>query len=122
MSHGVSGRAAAATIDEPLAAEVADALKALASPSRLLILGRLREGSCAVGELSQAASLSPSATSHQLRLLRHMGWVTRERRGRQIHYALHDPHVADLISQAVYHVEHVRIGRDRRRPAAVGSP
>ena len=122
MSHGVSGRAAAATIDEPLAAEVADALKALASPSRLLILGRLREGSCAVGELSQAASLSPSATSHQLRLLRHMGWVTRERRGRQIHYALHDPHVADLISQAVYHVEHVRIGRDRRRPAAADSP
>ena len=117
MSHGVSGHASPATIDEPLAEEVADALKALASPSRLLILGRLREGACAVGELSQAAGLSPSATSHQLRLLRHMGWVTRQRRGREVHYALHDAHVADLMAQAVYHVEHVRLGRQARSAA-----
>ncbi len=117
MSHGVSGHASPATIDEPLAEEVADALKALASPSRLLILGRLREGPCAVGELSRVAALSPSATSHQLRLLRYMGWVTRERRGRQVHYALYDPHVADLIEQAVYHLEHVRLARQRRSAA-----
>jgi DNA-binding transcriptional ArsR family regulator len=110
MSHGVSGRALPTRIDESLAQEVADALTALASPSRLLILGRLREGDCTVGELAHAAGLSPSATSHQLRLLRHMGWVVRERHGRHIHYALHDPHVADLIAQAVFHVEHLRLG------------
>lgn len=120
MSHGPAGHASPAVIDEPLAGEVADALKALASPSRLLILGRLRDGPCGVGDLSAVAGLSPSATSHQLRLLRHMGWVVRERKGREVHYALHDTHVADLVSQAVYHVEHVRLGR-LERPAAHGA-
>jgi DNA-binding transcriptional ArsR family regulator len=111
MSHGVSGRVQRADIDGPLAVEVADALRALGSPSRLRLLGRMREGPCPVGELARAAELSPSAASHQLRLLRHLGWVTRARSGRHILYALHDPHVGDLIDQAVFHLEHVRLAR-----------
>jgi hypothetical protein len=37
-------------------------------------------------------------------------WTRLTRRGRRIVYALHDPHVADLLDQAVFHVEHVRLG------------
>jgi hypothetical protein len=33
-----------------------------------------------------------------------------ERRGRSVVYALHDHHVAELLDQAVYHVEHLRLG------------
>jgi hypothetical protein len=43
-------------------------------------------------------------------VLRHLGLVVGERRGRQIVYALHDSHVADLLDQAVFHVEHLRLG------------
>jgi ArsR family transcriptional regulator len=43
-----------------------------------------------------------------------MGWVDRERRGRQVFYALHDPHVADVLAQAVFHLEHVRAGHSER--------
>jgi DNA-binding transcriptional ArsR family regulator len=74
------------------------------------ILGRLRDGSCSVNELALAVAMEPSAVSHQLRLLRHLGLVLGERRGRQVVYALHDSHVADLLDQAVFHVEHVRLG------------
>jgi hypothetical protein len=35
--------------------------------------------------------------------------VIGERRGRSIVYALHDSHVADLLDQAVYHIEHLRL-------------
>jgi DNA-binding transcriptional ArsR family regulator len=111
MSHGEPPTTETITIDAGIAAEVADALTVLASPGRVMILGHLREGPAAVGELAVAAGLSPSATSHQLRMLRHMGWVVRERRGRQIFYSLHDPHVADLLAQAVFHVDHVRAAR-----------
>jgi DNA-binding transcriptional ArsR family regulator len=45
-----------------------------------------------------------------LRLLRHLGLVTSERRGRSIVYALHDPHVGVLLEEAVYHVQHARLG------------
>ncbi|WP_217914453.1 ArsR/SmtB family transcription factor [Miltoncostaea marina] len=111
MSHRADEPAAAPAIDAAVAGEVADALRALASPSRLLLLSRLRQGPCPVGELARAAALSPSAASHQLAQLRHMGWVARARDGRHIVYRLHDPHVGDLIDQAVLHLEHVRLGR-----------
>jgi len=66
--------------------------------------GSLRESPCSVGELAEAVSMEQSAVSHQLRLLRHLGLVVGERRGRQTVYALHDSHVADLLDQAVFHV------------------
>ena len=80
----------ARSIDAALAVEVADALRALGSASRLLLLSRLREGPCSVGKLARAAELSPSAASHQLAQLRHLGWVARAREGRPIVYRLHD--------------------------------
>jgi DNA-binding transcriptional ArsR family regulator len=110
MTHGVKGHATPASVDNATAREVADTMQALATPSRVRILARLRDGECAVGELAAAVGMEVSAVSHQLRLLRHLGLVVGERRGRNVVYALHDSHVADLLEQALFHVEHVRIG------------
>ena len=85
-------------------------MQALAAPSRVRILARLREGGCSVNDLAAAVEMEPSAVSHQLRLLRHLGLVVGERTGRTVVYALHYQHVADLIDQAVWLVEHVRLG------------
>ncbi|WP_128378968.1 ArsR/SmtB family transcription factor [Streptomyces cavernae] len=100
------------------AADVASTLQALATPSRLRILARLQEGPCAATELADAVGMEQSACSHQLRLLRNLGLVTGERRGRSVIYALYDNHVAELLEQALYHVEHLRLGL-RDTPAAV---
>ncbi|HVH01274.1 MAG TPA: metalloregulator ArsR/SmtB family transcription factor [Miltoncostaeaceae bacterium] len=108
MSHGSHGSAVA--IDRALASEVASAMQALATPSRVLILGRLRESACTVTELAAHAGMEASAVSHQLRLLRLLGLVVGERSGRTIVYALHDDHVGALLDQAVAHAEHVRLG------------
>jgi DNA-binding transcriptional ArsR family regulator len=59
---------------------------------------------------NEAIAMEQSAVSHQLRILRHLGLVVGERRGRSVVYALHDSHVADLLDQAVFHIEHVRLG------------
>ena len=48
--------------------------------------------------------------SHQLRLLRAMGLVTGARRGRSVIYSLSDNHVALLLDEAVYHIEHLGLG------------
>jgi len=89
---------------------VATALQALATPSRLLILTRLREGPLPATELATEVGMEQSACSHQLRLLRNLGLVTGTRQGRSIVYALYDNHVAELLDQALYHVEHLRLG------------
>lgn len=39
-----------------------------------------------------------------------VGLVTGERQGRSSIYALYDNHVAEHLDQALYHVEHLRMG------------
>ncbi|GAA2482385.1 metalloregulator ArsR/SmtB family transcription factor [Streptomyces thermolineatus] len=114
MGHGVSTPAQHAAprtrLDPGNAPKVAATLQALATPSRLLILARLREGPCAATELASAVGMEQSACSHQLRLLRNLGLVTGTRQGRSVVYTLYDNHVAELLDQALYHVEHLRLG------------
>ncbi|QGV77044.1 ArsR/SmtB family transcription factor [Streptomyces ficellus] len=114
MGHGRDTTGTTASTRERLdavgTADVAATLQALATPSRLYILARLQEGPCAVGELAEAVGMEASACSHQLRLLRNLGLVTGERHGRSIVYSLYDDHVAELLDQALYHVEHLRLG------------
>jgi len=110
MGHGVRGKSHAGKIDGPIAEQVAVMMQALATPSRVLILARLRESPHSVGDLAASIGMELSAVSHQLRLLRHLGLVVGERRGRQVVYALHDSHVADLLDDAAYHLEHLRLG------------
>ncbi|MEU5397760.1 metalloregulator ArsR/SmtB family transcription factor [Streptomyces sp. NPDC005963] len=113
MGHGAADKSTATArerLDAAGVSDVAATLQALATPSRLYILARLQEGPCSVGDLADAVGMEHSACSHQLRLLRNLGLVTGERRGRSIVYALYDHHVAELLDQALYHVEHLRLG------------
>lgn len=120
MGHGVAGRTAPpARLDAAAADTVATTLQALATPSRLLILSRLRQGPCGVTELADAVGMSGSAVSHQLRLLRHLGLVAGTRSGRAVTYSLYDDHVAQLLDEAVYHTEHLALGA-RDTPTATG--
>ena len=111
MGHGVQGRdRPAARLDTEAATNVASTLQALATPSRLLILTELRHGPRPVTALAEAVGMEQSAVSHQLRLLRSLGLVSGNRSGRSVVYALYDNHVAQLLDEAVYHIEHLRIG------------
>jgi DNA-binding transcriptional ArsR family regulator len=111
VGQGVRGQSRSSRRDADFAADVAEAMQALAAPSRVRILGELSERPCSVGELAAAVEMEQSAVSHQLRLLRHLGLVVRERQGKRTIYALHDPHVAVLLAEATYHVEHLRLER-----------
>lgn len=99
-----------ATIGPQLARSMAQTLAALAAPSRLMILGRLRQGPASVTELADAVSMEQSAVSHQLRHLRDLGIVEGRRDGRRVTYQLYDIHVAALLDEAVHHLEHRRAG------------
>jgi DNA-binding transcriptional ArsR family regulator len=111
MGHGVDGRnRPAARLDAAGAAIVATTLQALATPSRLLILTELRQHPRPVTELAAAVGMEQSAVSHQLRLLRTLGLVAGSRQGRNVIYSLYDNHVAQLLDEAVYHIEHLRLG------------
>jgi len=113
-AHGVSSSTPVSGDD---AHQVARVMGALATPSRVRILGRLREGSCTVGDLTKAVEMEQPAVSHQLRILRDLGLVQGSRSGRHVIYGLYDSHVASLLDEALRHIEHLRAGAADAPPA-----
>jgi len=109
VSHGATPDPSE-LLDPAQARQVAETMQALATPSRLRILACLHQGPASVSQISDAVGMDGSAVSHQLRILRHLGLVTGERDGRRVNYSLYDEHVAQLLEQAMSHVEHLRLG------------
>jgi ArsR family transcriptional regulator, nickel/cobalt-responsive transcriptional repressor len=107
---GREGHAHGGRVTPEVAERVAETMHALGTRSRVLILARLRERPQSVSELVVWVGMEQSAVSHQLKLLRDIGLVVGERRGRRVVYSLADHHVAWLIDQAVGHVEHLQLG------------
>jgi DNA-binding transcriptional ArsR family regulator len=103
--HGVTSET---RVTAEAAHQVADLMAGLGTTSRVQILGRLREGACSVTELCAAVQMPQPAVSQQLRVLRNLDLVIGSRSGRQTIYALHDPHVAVLLDEALRHIDHLR--------------
>jgi DNA-binding transcriptional ArsR family regulator len=109
MAHGRHGESARLLDDPGYARSAAEAMQALAAPSRLRILAVLHSGAASVNDIAGAVGMEGSAVSHQLRLLRHLGLVAGRRDGRQVVYELYDDHVAEMLEQVIAHVDHVRL-------------
>ena len=107
MPHPAEHDRASRPLAAAEAAELAETLKALASPGRLRVLTALLERDRTVEQLAAEAELSVSATSHHLRLLRTLRLVRARREGRHVRYVLHDHHIADLLAAIRHHHEHV---------------
>jgi DNA-binding transcriptional ArsR family regulator len=107
MPHRSEHAPASRPLGADEARELAETLKALASPSRLRVLAELVDGERTVEQLAAASGLTPSATSHNLRILRSLRLVRTHREGRHAYYALHDHHVPDLLAAIRHHHEHV---------------
>lgn len=81
---------------------------ALADPTRFRLLEALMTGELCVCDLACVASVSQSAVSHQLRLLRDRGLVAFRRSGQRAVYRLADDHVRDLVAIGLTHAAEER--------------
>ncbi len=91
---------------ETAVARLAETFSVLGDPSRLRIIHALSLHELCVGDLARLLAVSPSAVSHQLRLLRNLRLVKFRREGKVSLYSLDDDHVVSLISQGLAHVLH----------------
>ncbi|MBA4793068.1 MAG: helix-turn-helix transcriptional regulator [Phenylobacterium sp.] len=82
---------------EASAAAAARLMKLMASEQRLIILCKLGEGECSVGQLAEHVGLAQSAASQHLAKLRAEGVVGTRRDGQTIYYRLTDPAAARVI-------------------------
>ncbi len=85
------------------AAQLAQLFRLLADGSRLKVLIACLHEARSVSDIAAAAGLSPSLTSHHLRLLRASRLVRARREGRKVFYAAADAHVRRVISDLIAH-------------------
>lgn len=84
---------------EARAAEAETFLRSLASRHRLMILCRLTEGECSVGELVRCLGLTQSNLSRHLAMLREEGLVATRREGVVIHYRIASARVRPILAE-----------------------
>jgi len=92
-------------LGEASVASLAETFRALGDTTRVRLLDALSRAELCVQDLADLLSLTQSAVSHQLRLLRAMRLVRTRRDGRLIYYALDDDHIVKLFEQGLEHVE-----------------
>ncbi len=107
------------------ASDAAALMKTLGNEQRLLVLCNLLEQPMTVGELNQRMSLSQSALSQHLALLREAGLVETRREAQSIHYSLPPGPVTRVMAllQDIYCAPGspaARTGAGRRRPTCAG--
>ncbi len=106
MSKKSEGCSSKSLLDEKTALEMALIFKGLSDATRLRLLAILLNGETCVNDLSEATSMSQSAVSHQLRVLRDLKFVSSRRDGQQIYYQVDDEHIGDLFARTLEHTHH----------------
>ena len=83
---------------------LADLFKVFGDPTRIRILYALSVEELCVQDIADRLSMTQSAISHQLRVLKQMSLVKFRRDGKTILYSLADSHVATIMNQGLEHV------------------
>jgi DNA-binding transcriptional ArsR family regulator len=88
-------------------------MRSLANPQRLLILCALSQGELSVGELNERVTLSQSALSQHLAVLRSEQLVSTRRESQTIYYSLIEGPAVRVLQ--LLHDEFCRTQRAKRR-------
>lgn len=90
-------------------ADAAETLAMLGSPIRIQLLWVLSQGERDVTGLADAVGQPLATTSHHLRRMRAARLITSRADGRHQLYSVDDPHVIELVAQAVDHHADLRL-------------
>ena len=85
--------------------DLAELFKVFGDSTRIKILYALFEAELCVCDIAQLLSVSQTAVSHQLRVLKNNKLVKFRKEGKNVFYSLADDHVRRIIDQGIEHVE-----------------
>lgn len=84
--------------------DLAELFKVFGDSGRIKILYALFESELCVGDIAQLLSLTQTAVSHQLRILKANKLVKARKDGKNVFYSLSDSHVYSIINQGMEHI------------------
>ncbi|WMI81487.1 ArsR/SmtB family transcription factor [Anaerotignum sp. MB30-C6] len=88
--------------------DLAEFFKVFGDVTRIRILQILLSGERNVSELADSLSMTQSAISHQLRVLRQNDLVKYRKDGKTVFYSLDDDHIRTVLEQGMVHIRHKR--------------
>ena len=78
----------------------------LSDPNRLKIVVFLMDGKKSVSEITKFLSMSQSAVSHQLRIMRDTHILKHKKEGKTVYYSINDEHVETIVNNGLIHMVH----------------
>lgn len=90
--------------DEELLYDLAELYKVFGDSTRIRILYVLFEAEMCVCDIAQVLSMTTSAISHQLKVLKQAHLVKYRREGKTVFYSLSDDHVRSILDQGLEHI------------------
>lgn len=90
--------------DEDTMFDLAELFKIFGDSTRIKILFSLLENKMPVNAIAETLSMTQSAVSHQLRILKTNGLVKFERDGKSLIYSLADAHVTSILTLGLDHI------------------
>lgn len=89
---------------DELLSDLADVFKLFGDTTRMKILYALFDGELCVCAIAELLSMTQSAISHQLKILKDANLVSNRREGKTIYYSLADEHVYTIVAQGFEHL------------------
>ena len=90
--------------EEELLYDLAELYKIFGDSTRIRILYALSENEMCVNYIAVKLSMTMSAISHQLRILKQARLVKYRKEGKAVFYALSDDHVKSIIEMGMEHI------------------
>ena len=90
--------------DDEVLYDLAELFKVFGDTTRVKILYVLFECELCVNDITQYLNMTPSAVSHQLRILKTSKLVKFRREGKTVFYSLDDEHVRSIIALGLDHI------------------
>ncbi len=92
-------------LDDDILFDIAECFKILGDSTRIKIIYALKLSELCVNDLSFITNSTPSAISHQLRILKQAKLVKTRKTGKIVYYSLKDNHVIKLFEIGRVHIE-----------------
>lgn len=90
--------------DDEILYDLAELFKVFGDTTRVKILYALFESELCVNDIAQCLNMTPSAVSHQLRILKTSKLAKFRRDGKTVYYSLDDDHVRTMIALGLEHI------------------
>lgn len=105
VHENVVERVRATMPDEDTLCDIAELFKVFGDSTRTRIISALFEAELCVCDIAELLSMTKSAVSHQLRILRQTKIVKNRKSGKEVYYSLDDEHISEIFKTALEHLK-----------------